>query len=1459
MLTKHHFNSKAVLALCVTLALIVVPPFIRANPIMTLFYVDGALGSDADPGSVASPFRTIQRAQQAVRATNSAMTGDIIVYLRGGTYWLTNALNFTTVDSGTGGFNVMYCAYPGESPVISGGQVVSNWTSVGGGVYQAQVPAGMQFRQLYVNGSRCVRARTPNQGGYVRMTGWDTNNFLINVPATNVPSFTSDPGNPAEIAIQLRWTVWRGRIASVTSDGTTASITLMQPERSTMFNMPDPPKYSDAPFFLENAYEFLDQPGEWYLQASTGSLFYRPRPGESMLTAQIVAPVVTTLVNVAGANLSAPVHNLEFSGLGFQDANWLVPNFYGHVDLQANQFNTMFQDYNNYTVYHTEAAVMLSMAAQVMVDGCTFQNLGAVGVDLGTASVSNVISGNLFNGLADNAVNDAAPAIAPPNPSDQRTVNEGNLISNNFITGIGLDYQGAVAIFIGYAHNETVANNEIYNVPYSGISVGWGWSFSPSVLSNNVIQNNHIIHSAASLNDSGGIYTLSAQPGTIIQSNYVQDIWFGPYAQHAAMVAIYLDAGSSGMTVQDNVWANVAGGFINGTVQQHIDDGNTFSNNDSQSLTIITNAGLPLQYQHIRPWPLPNHTPCDFQGELKLDLSYATNFTIYYTADGSVPTTNSLVYNGSIQLSKTGPISAIAVNPAGGSSGVFQGGYRLVSEVTEGMPTNTWHEIVVGNQEQAGQADDTGFAWGGYTPQPGNGTIESTLDPSGRLYFFDGGSNYSMVTPGAYVYTIFSSNGNSVATTNVAGMNQGGAIQITANDELNIPLVFRFLIRDKNNDWYLSTVTNALMIPGGGTFSVDPSKQTWQKVNSAAQLSMNGIYAGRVTSGPGLITPNPTATNADLSVVTGGGLFISQVPAGTAQLNYNDWWLYSMSWIGTSSSWPSVATPAAAMPNPVSGTTAALSVLGADNSGEANLGYTWSTTGIPPSAVTISTNGNNAAKNTLATFTGAGNYGLQVVISNQLGLCVTSVVSVAVSPTPTILGVSPASATVGLNATQQFNAVMIDQFSNALAVQPAFNWTVLSGGGIINSAGLFTASSVPGTSVIQVIGGTLTNIAAVSVMGLGSKPVTPGGLLAVGGDSRAALIWKPAIGATGYNLKRAFSSGGSYSLVASNLASTSFMDSSLVDGITYYYVVSAINAAGESSNSVPAGVTAQAGAVPVTAPLAWLTFNNSLLDQSGHQHNGSFAGSAAYTTNVPNASSGVAALSLPDTSASVAVANPTNLILNTGSPFTMACWFQLNGSAASYPTMVMKQPASGWTCAAYNRGGFMITPTGKLHYDVSCVGGVDSQATVTNGNWHHGALVYNGSSYQLYVDGRPDGQGTFGGCNEGANNEPPWVLNVGYGFTGRIDEFGFWNTALSSNQVAVVMAQGPGAVAVRPALAIVASVRQIIISWNNPTFHVQVNTNLDTGAGWGDMPSGTTSPVILSNGLSASFFRLTTP
>ena len=190
----------------------------------------------------------------------------------------------------------------------------------------------------------------------------------------------------------------------------------------------------------------------------------------------------------------------------------------------------------------------------------------------------------------------------------------------------------------------------------------------------------------------------------------------------------------------------------------------------------------------------------------------------------------------------------------------------------------------------------------------------------------------------------------------------------------------------------------------------------------------------------------------------------------------------------TPNSAPSIATAAAASPNPVTGTSAALSVLGADDGGEANLTYTWATTGTPPAAVTFSANGTNAAKNTSATFSKAGSYTLQATVKDQPGLSTTSSVTVTVNATLTSIVVSPSSASINTSATQQFTATARDQFATSLSAQPSFTWTV-SGGGSISTGGLFTAgSSAGGPYTVTATSGSISGTASVTVTAINVAP-----------------------------------------------------------------------------------------------------------------------------------------------------------------------------------------------------------------------------------------------------------------------------------------------------------------------------------------------------------------------------------
>ena len=277
-----------------------------------------------------------------------------------------------------------------------------------------------------------------------------------------------------------------------------------------------------------------------------------------------------------------------------------------------------------------------------------------------------------------------------------------------------------------------------------------------------------------------------------------------------------------------------------------------------------------------------------------------------------------------------------------------------------------------------------------------------------------------------------------------------------------------------------------LVNPGSATYTLNLGG-TYQQVQghgggtmTDAQLDANGNYIGG----------SLTYQNVNSVTLTGGSAAIFLNP--------------------TSSSL-TVATPAQAAANPVTGTSVALSVLGQENGSDSGLTYTWSSSG--PAGVTFSANGTNGAKNTTAAFVHAGAYTLTARISDG-SQSVTSVVVVTVNQTLTTLQVSPASASVPDGGTRQFSATALDQFGIPLATQPAFTWSVVAGGvGTVNSNGLYTAPpSGVGSATVRASSGATSASATVSVV------ASSGTAMFVKVDMTTQGTWKGVYGADGYNI-----------------------------------------------------------------------------------------------------------------------------------------------------------------------------------------------------------------------------------------------------------------------------------------------------------------------------------------------------
>ncbi|HEY2759973.1 MAG TPA: dockerin type I domain-containing protein, partial [Pirellulales bacterium] len=235
----------------------------------------------------------------------------------------------------------------------------------------------------------------------------------------------------------------------------------------------------------------------------------------------------------------------------------------------------------------------------------------------------------------------------------------------------------------------------------------------------------------------------------------------------------------------------------------------------------------------------------------------------------------------------------------------------------------------------------------------------------------------------------------------------------------------------------------------------------------------------------GNIIPANFSWSAARGTVDGTGLYVAPGTSGSDTVTATSGSIHGSATVNVNTP-PTVATAATANPNPVTGISTNLSVLGADDGGEGNLTYTWASTAKAPGIVSFSSNSTNAAKSTVATFVAAGSYTLTATITDSSGLSTSSNVNVVVSQSLTSISVSPVSATIVNNNTQQFTATGLDQFGNLLATQPGFAWSLDSGSvGSVDNIGLYTSpTSAIGTATVRATSGSVSGIAPVNVVWL---------------------------------------------------------------------------------------------------------------------------------------------------------------------------------------------------------------------------------------------------------------------------------------------------------------------------------------------------------------------------------------
>ena len=493
---------------------------------------------------------------------------EVTIFLQAGTYYLYEPLRLRPEDSGL--------TIEGTDAVISGGMKITGWKRQDK-LLVADVPdfngRPVDFRQLWVNGQKAVRARDVSDFEQMnRIRTYDKKNHVLWVPRKAVEKILKAPY--AEMVLHEMWCTSNLRIKSITPQGDSAAVRFHQPEDRLQFEHPWPsPMTPDtkhpSPFYLTNAKELLDEPGEWYHDIREHKVYYMPRAGETIREA--IVPVVETLVEFIGT-AEHPVRNITMKGIRFSHTTWMRPSEKGHVPLQAGMYLTeayklrpQIDRPNNHKLDNqgwlgrADAAVELRYTEDCNFEGCRFEHLGGSGLDYVVACRRGTTTNCTFTDIAMNGYvcgsfsPEGLETHLPYQPTDFREVCTGQTVEQSEFYDVSNEDWGCVAICAGYVSGITIDHNTIHDVSYTGISLGWGWNRDLVCMKDNKVHANLIYNYANHMYDCAGIYTLGNQPGTLISENVVRDIATPSYVHDPNhWFYLYTDEGSSNITLRDN-------------------------------------------------------------------------------------------------------------------------------------------------------------------------------------------------------------------------------------------------------------------------------------------------------------------------------------------------------------------------------------------------------------------------------------------------------------------------------------------------------------------------------------------------------------------------------------------------------------------------------------------------------------------------------------------------------------------------------------------------------------------------------------------------------------------------------------------------------------------------------------------------------------------------------------------